>query len=739
MRPRLAVACIGGICAATLTWFLANGSGEPVPASPPASPRSVTTAAANSDLSKTETVSPSIPPRDLPAREVVATPEPKQATSEQPPLEATVAVLVLDANTGRPLPGVRLTLRRKDRRQYGCLHVESSTGSPTECPRTDDDGRADFIVPLGIEYVVSSQAMSLSAGPAEQDVPEFSVPGRIDVLLEVPSGNDLTFVGRVVADETDGPVPGAHVSIRRAVTFVLNDEELEPKSEKDCVADANGYFEVQVSSWTSLYAKVEAPGRSQALVKVAKGHEDFAHAVKVRLSRAASLNVLVLDATNAPLENVRVSLTTSSFELDQTEGSDYLMVSDPSWSARTESNGRCAIEGLPSSVPLDLEYLLDGAVSRKEPKPLQLDAGELREIVFRLGAGASIAGWLFARDGSAVAGAEVWMIPSEEDPARYLESYEEDEARTAVSATDGRFEFADVADGDWLVGPSAEGPYAPLAELVHVVDGVADRELRLPAHSGLFIRGTVTDSAGKPVAEVFVDANGPNQGFGQTSEQSDEQGHFTIGPLIEEEYVVSATFVPNGYAPPEPIRVRAGTDDVEIRLPAGVVFRGVLIDASTGEPLRGEIMVTRTDSSRADEPPVGRGLYADQKGHFEVGGLPSGTYDFGAVADNGLVATARGVVAVPSVESPEIALRARPGAQVIVRCEGEGDSAFLTFSSDGVECGWDGVASGSETTRFVPAGSIRVKCHRLGIETPEVKELTLGVGEHGIVVFGEKK
>lgn len=215
MSLRLAAACIAGICAAALVWFLAKGAGEPVAASPPTPAASAPAAAASWDLAKPNTNVPSTTPSDVATREIIATPEPKVAAPEQPPQQGTVVVLVREAKTQSPLAGVQLELHSASEQRYGCEPIEASLATPEQCPETDTDGRAVFIVPLGVDYIVSTD-FDESCGRVKKEIPAFTQPGRVEVLLEPPTGNDLGFVGRVVADESGAPLTDARVAIQRS-------------------------------------------------------------------------------------------------------------------------------------------------------------------------------------------------------------------------------------------------------------------------------------------------------------------------------------------------------------------------------------------------------------------------------------------------------------------------------------------------------------------------------------------
>ncbi|MBL8695224.1 MAG: carboxypeptidase regulatory-like domain-containing protein [Planctomycetes bacterium] len=151
---------------------------------------------------------------------------------------------------------------------------------------------------------------------------------------------------------------------------------------------------------------------------------------------------------------------------------------------------------------LVFEKLLPGAITvfacakGLAPESIQIEEMQ-QEAVLRLGTGRAIRGMVLDRAGWPMGGARLRIAPSAwPAPAqRFVE-------RTAVSSSDGSFEFSSVALGsqDLWVAAAAKG----LAKFV-VAEGSEAADLRLVMSAEADVRIRVVDSSRKPVAAARVD------------------------------------------------------------------------------------------------------------------------------------------------------------------------------------------------------------------------------------------
>jgi protocatechuate 3,4-dioxygenase beta subunit len=240
--------------------------------------------------------------------------------------------------------------------------------------------------------------------------------------------------------------------------------------------------------------------------------------------------------------------------------------------------------------------------------------------------------------------------------------------RFTTTDADGRYEFADVAEGRYTVS-AGKGGYVTLqygqrrafepGSQVAVADGQALARVDIALPRGSVITGRITDEFGEPIAGAQVEVRryqytpggqrrltfaGGGNGFIQT----DDRGEFRAYGLMPGEYVVSgivrqpmAQGNPNdateGYAPtyypgtPNPAEAEllalglAQEMSIQLTLQAARMARisGTVAD-SEGKPLReGRVMVR---SASGDAVMVTRGGSVGADGAFTLTNVPPGEH-----------------------------------------------------------------------------------------------------------------
>lgn len=182
----------------------------------------------------------------------------------------TLVAFLRTKEAGISIQGEHLFLVPKGATQWTSLHVEGSKGKPGESPQTDANGRAEFELPLGVEYTLDVWARGSEFGPAQLDIAAMNRPETVEVVLQVPTAHDLRFVGRVLAAETRKPLLQAKVSIMDPRSDPSDDEE-SPSEQRplvDAQADTEGYFDLLLPSWQEVHAQVTAPGYSTVLLEI---------------------------------------------------------------------------------------------------------------------------------------------------------------------------------------------------------------------------------------------------------------------------------------------------------------------------------------------------------------------------------------------------------------------------------------------------------------------------------------
>jgi len=669
--------------------------------------------------------------RESAARQAMETPEVQVAEARLEQVELSVRVRSKD--TGLPITGLRLHLVPRDGAGWRSTNAEGHVGRPGESPSTDEEGLATFLVPLGRDFTLISWGED--AEPVQEEVPRFSSPGVEEIVVLLSTEPDLRFVGQVVAYGSLEPLPQARVvAVRHPSSWVTHEgqtKRLDEDGLEEWEVDSEGYFEIDTRSWDQASIEISAPSYGPVLVGRRPGHVARSTAFQVQLKPSGRVSVLATGEGGAALEDVTVIIETSIYHLTYSHSiAEVSFLGDVSWRSTTDSQGTCAIEGLPPKVPLKVRFRKKGGFTRRQPAPITLEAGEHREIVFRAGAGATVSGSLFDPERQPAAGVDVWLEPATPETNHYFRPYEKD-VRTTRTDGSGQFSFEDVADGWWWIGPSPKSVYAPHAVPVQVSGGATDRELVLDVYRDLYITGKVLDPSEAPKAGVPVVAHDGKGAF--LYDNTDQQGEFSLGPLSSGMFSLSARG--REYAESETVDARAGDQGVVLRLRPGGALEGILMDSDTSLPLQGKVTVSNSGSV---------GLYAgmrmtwtQESGRFKFDGLEPGSYNVAGTTDEGKVAVQEYVVVSAGEASSDITLHAEPGAVVVVRYSGPNQYGQYRTKFGDVVVGGDGIEKGTSSRQVVPAGPVRVECFDGDPENPVVHELTLSPGEEKEVVFGE--
>jgi hypothetical protein len=105
----------------------------------------------------------------------------------------------------------------------------------------------------------------------------------------------------------------------------------------------------------------------------------------------------------------------------------------------------------------------------------------------------------------------------------------------------------------------------------------------------------------------------------------DADGRFEVGGLPEGDYLVRVLAF--GFAPSPAVPARASADprEVEVALTGGGTLFGVVVDATTGEPLaHARVSVENSVGSGSSALPMATSIVTDDDGGFELPGLPPG-------------------------------------------------------------------------------------------------------------------
>jgi protocatechuate 3,4-dioxygenase beta subunit len=663
-------------------------------------------------------------PDDEPPRQVVSPPE---VAAETASLPTTVRLRLVSKDDGTPIAGERITLHDPRAKVWGAVQVDGSRATPGQSPVTDSEGRAEFEVEAGVPLEVFIH--SRFGSPGGPEIPALAEGEQREVTVEIPTRVDVTLHGRLVDAESGQPLAGGVVRVEPS-------RGLDPAPAQDILARADGTFEIEVRSWEVLFASASADEHAQVIFGLDPGHETPERALQVRLSRAATLEVLVLDGSS-PVADAKVELTTRLYHL-RLHSDWWDMGEDPTWTRHSDASGLAVVGKLPPQAPLQLAIESRDRPRRLEAEPITLDPGERRRVEIRLGAGGTIAGRVEDSKGQAVLDLAIWRIAAEFPAPKRIESYETPAARTRTDAQ-GRFRFEDVPAGSWHVGPPSVSSWdesaltadavAALAQPVGVEEGTVSSDIVIRIDRGLYLSGIVLDPDGQPAPEVSVSAHSQTA-WEYLNEQTDDAGRFRIGPLTAGSYALQASgFGRGSHAPSESAIAEAGASELTLQLRVGASIRGRTLDAA-GRLRECKLMLVREGEDSW--------TVTKSEGEFSFDGLLPGTYALNAQGSGGVCGRRAGLYLRAGTTLKGIDVVLERGALLRLTFDGEQPHAAYAVFVDGTAFESDGLERGKEGTITVPAGEIEVRWWNPKGELQTVRRLTLAQGEERAISWDGK-
>ncbi len=652
---------------------------------------------------------------------------PEQAAPEQ---GAILRVHVVSSETGEPAPDIRVNAFRT-------LKRTESTTSSFATVITGDDGRARFPVPSDVDLRLFFHRPGEHFGGTSLEVPALHVGEERLVIFKLLTERSQ-FHGRVVTRANAVPIEGAEIrvdpgSVVIAAAELGTEGHLIGSKPRAAVTGPAGEFALPIDGWNHSNALITATGYGPLVVNVGQGHETLADEYVVELERAANLTGVIVGSTEALV----VQLATDFFQLGERGplgGGTGIM-----WKVRVGDDGTFKLPDLPARAPLKASvHGPDGPVLMIST-PLQLTAGETREVLWKVGSGASIRGQVIDESGGQINELAIWLAPATEGPLSFLYRFESHET-TRTDAT-GAFVFENVAVGNWRVGPEpsdsdnrevGRDAIAPAPIVVSIGAGMREVHVQLPIHRGLFIKGRVLAGDGRPRADRWVHAYQEGRAL---NDQSAEDGSFVIGPLTPGTYTVGVSGGGSD-APSTPLLAEAGEEYVEIRLPAGGSVSGTVVDRVTGEKSDGTVEVSVFDGGNSY---TSRSTRTET---FEFDGLTPGTYTIVATTDFGLIGIRNNLNVLAGTPLTDVVVELSKGARIRVGYSGSKAFAQVILKNQGGPVSTDTIAAGAEQVFVVPPGNISVELRAFddwtnALPDPVTKEVNVAGGETVTVDFAE--
>lgn len=677
---------------------------------------------------------PTPPPLDDASRQPVVDEIPGERESVTLDSLAALTIRAVAKDTRDPLERVRVSVAPvQPGGGYSLSWAEGERGRLNELVTTSAEGVAEFDLQPEQALRVRLEGEDLYVGTIEVTIEPLTAGEQRELSVEVPTGPDLHFVGRLV-DEADEPVRDARVVVPDSHGPVVNGKRV--RSYAETKTDPQGFFSFDGLSWARQKVEIDVPGFGLTLVALTTGHERKETAQIIRLLRASSIEAVVTAEAGTSVEGVTLHVTTNFSNLIRPRtGANRIGGINPKWTAEMGQGRRFALAGLPPGVPLSVELRRGGVLVKLIAEDLHLVPGEHRVLEVTLSTGAVVGGVALDHQHHPVAGLEVWLVPTKKRHQRpgtklprYFTGADRKSAKRATTDVEGQFTFEGVTPGPWHCGPAhveVEGAptvsalVAPFAQAVHVEPDWGPRDLVIEVTRGLFIEGRVLDSDGSAIGPCWVRLESERT-YRNPDFLADDTGRFVVGPLVPGE-VELWSFGRGRFGNSPRVRATPGDTDVILRLVAAATISGRIIDPETGEGCRAELRLI--DSAK----PLGYVRWKSSEretGTFELEKLPTGTYHLLARADDGGIGLLRNLSVKTGEARTDVELRLERGAVLVVR-SGDDSEASFSLRHEGLAVGHGFIGAGKVSQQTLFPGVTRV--HYRGASEVEVEvELTPG-------------
>ena len=455
---------------------------------------------------------------------------------------------------------------------------------------------------------VTASAVTARPGPAARR----AAPPLSLVLVAARAA-----VGQVV-DPDGRSVAGAEVRIGEAPAAEARRRPVlrpaEERGEPEALSDAQGRFRVAALPALAVDVAVTREGYARAELRSFRvppgaGPVDLG---RIRLVPAAGVAGQVVDTAGRPIAGAavfRVARLRPAHEM-----ADELREEEPD--ARTGADGRFALSGLAAGTPVHLlvtapDFLPATARGIRPPTP--------QPLLFRLEAGASLAGRVLDEEERPVPGAGIeiaWQptVPGRELPAGPAVT------KQTTSDGDGRFAVPGLRAGVVVLAVDARG-FVALRDVTAAVPLPPGEEVTVRLERGATLEGRVVTTEGEPVPETRVLA-GPAAGV------ADAEGRFRVEGVAPGPQLVEARHPHYGRRERQ-VSVEPGTNPVEFVFEAGQEVSGRVVDRA-GMPVAGAAVRLASTTARDLRRFAAR---ADAGGAFLLSPVGRGAYRLQATAD----------------------------------------------------------------------------------------------------------
>ncbi|MBI1850039.1 MAG: carboxypeptidase regulatory-like domain-containing protein [Planctomycetes bacterium] len=454
------------------------------------------------------------------------------------------------------------------------------------------------------------------------------------------TGVDLTLdrlagiAGRVAADEDLSPISAFRVTVQREMTSYN-----PPKPVSQDVQSTDGSFRFLGLEPGTYCLFASAPGfatREMKTIDVSPAH--VTEGVLARLEKGGTVRGrVVVRGTGQPIGGAVVystrDLPPRAFEeassAAPSESGDYRAVTGPDGTFELPHLS----EGTHSIAAQHAEFAPDRTIA------VEVKAGALiNDVTLQLSGGGSIAGTATDDKDAPVEGAIIFTIELGRDPR---ESF----TRSTKTDAAGHYSMPRLMPSHYLVGSlpndNSQSYDVQKSTSATVIDGQTTTVDFRSAPSGSRLFGTITDSKGKPVPQIFVTAvrvGGSSRAVGDIQFKqgmSNADGQYEVKDLKSGTYSIylqkgiTMSFVWVGFVP-----IGTTGDDIHKDYPfSDSTISGVARDATTGAPLGTATVIINATVPGVPNPFfAGRTSTDPSNGAFRFTGLVPGRYSLVVMA-----------------------------------------------------------------------------------------------------------
>ena len=539
---------------------------------------------------------------------------------------ATLCGRVVEADSGKPLAGVRLVVRGDDAvfeaRSLADGRYSFRGLGPRRYRLSAEDDR----------FVPWTRSVSVASGQAETQ--------------DVPLARAATLVGRVVNEE-GAPIEGARVRLTRGGENVFRAFMRSMEEEQAVRSGRDGSFRAtRLAAGDNQRLDVrhdDYEERAIGGISLAPGATRSGLTVVMR--RGLSVRGIVKDEEGRPLAGCEVSLSAMR-EIRAGRGGVQMGLIGPGNQVRRETgaDGRFEFRGLKAG-----EYTLSArrpGFSRASVDPVNVSEARASEpLELTLRPGSTISGVLRDRTGN---GASGWFVSARPAGQGGMAMGPGANRTEEPTGPDGAFLLEGLNAGESYelqvmgqagLGPRRSGIVAPAEGVELTVNGTGQ------------VRGRVVDAdSGRAIPDFqlryqpdaqggmrFVMRAGPGGGRGPYERQSfhAEDGAFVLEDVPAGRWTVEA-FAPgyqSGSASAVSVAEGEASEGVEVRLSKGGVVTGRVLESRSGRPI---LDATVRAEQSGGEPRMaimrigGEGgdneAATDAEGRYELTGLAPGTW-----------------------------------------------------------------------------------------------------------------